>query len=228
MILKKEIKNIFYSLQADVCGIANIERFKDAPKGFSPTDIFRECKSVIVFGAALPKGLERTDSRLIYGHFNNMCTGLIDEIAFFAAKRMEREFSCTAIPVPCDGPYEYWDEEKSEGRGLISMKHAAALAGIGSIGNNSLLINERFGTMLTIGAVLTDLELNSDEECEELCIKGCSKCIDSCPVGAIHNKTVNQKLCRNNTFGKTKRGFDTVECNKCRVVCPLRYGKQRI
>ena len=27
------------------------------------------------------------------------------------------------------------------------------------------------------------------------------------------------------SYGKTKRGFDTVECNKFRKVFPMRYGK---
>ncbi|KAA6328570.1 hypothetical protein EZS27_022547 [termite gut metagenome] len=43
-------------------------------------------------------------------------------------------------------------------------------------------------------------------------------------TGAIENGRVNQKLCRNNTYGKTKRGFDTVDCNCCRTACPMNYG----
>ncbi|HNW50026.1 MAG TPA: hypothetical protein PKH79_03025 [Prolixibacteraceae bacterium] len=35
------IKEVAYSLGADVCGIANVERFTNAPKGFHPSDIFR-------------------------------------------------------------------------------------------------------------------------------------------------------------------------------------------
>lgn len=56
-------------------------------------------------------------------------------------------------------------------------------------------------------------------------IPGCHKCIDSCPAQAIKDGSATQKLCRLNTYGKTARGFDTVDCNKCRTVCPMRFGK---
>jgi epoxyqueuosine reductase QueG len=139
---------------------------------------------------------------------------------------MEEDYQCTAVPVPCDSPYEYWDAENMEGRGLISMRHTAVAAGLGAIGKSSLLLNPRYGNMLTLGALLTDLDLPSDPVSENICKDNCRKCMDNCPVGAIENVHVNQKLCRNNTYGKTKRGFDTVDCNRCRTVCPMNYGEK--
>jgi epoxyqueuosine reductase QueG len=130
-----------------------------------------------------------------------------------------------ALPLPCDSPYEYWEEANSLGKGLISMKHAAVLCGIGTMGKNTLLLNRKYGNLLTIGAILTDLELASDAFCDTICIEGCTKCLDACPVNAIENGMVNQKRCRTNTYGKTARGFATVDCNICRVVCPMRFGR---
>lgn len=224
--MENKIKQAIISYGADVCGIANIDRFSDSPKGFSPTDIFKECKSVITFGIALPKGLTKIEPRLIYGHFNYDICHEVDKIALSSAKLIEREFSGIAVPVPCDSPYEYWDEENMCGKGLISMKHAAVLSGIGTLGKNTLLLNPQYGNLLTIGAILTNLNLKSDELCENICIEKCTRCIDNCPTSAISDNHVNQKLCRLNTYGKTNRGFDTVDCNKCRIVCPMRYGKR--
>ncbi|MDF2520381.1 MAG: iron-sulfur cluster-binding protein, partial [Clostridia bacterium] len=68
--MKNQIKELVLNLGADVCGIANIDRFSEAPAGFNPRDIFPYCKSVIVFGIALPKGLTMVESKLIYGYFN--------------------------------------------------------------------------------------------------------------------------------------------------------------
>ncbi|PKM49699.1 MAG: epoxyqueuosine reductase [Firmicutes bacterium HGW-Firmicutes-7] len=222
--MKEKIKKIILSLGADVCGIANIDRFTDTPQGFSPNDIFVDCKSVIVFGIALPKGLMQVDSRLIYGHFNNNSCQQVDTISFRAAKIIENKFGCYAVSIPCDGPYDFWDKNKMEGRGLISMKHAAVLAGVGTLGKSTLLINNRFGNLLTIGAILTNLKLHSDELCKGICIPECKKCIDSCPVSAIKDGNVIQKLCRNNTYDQNSRGFDVVNCNNCRNVCPMGYG----
>ena len=36
-------------------------------------------------------------------------------------------------PIPCDEPYEFWDDEKKHGRGILSLKHAGVLAGLGTI-----------------------------------------------------------------------------------------------
>jgi len=158
-------------------------------------------------------------------HFNSQICTTLDEIEQKFAKKLEERYDCLVVPVPCDGPNEYWEAETMTAKGLISMKHAAVLCGLGSIGKSSLLINPEYGNRLTIGAVLTDLELESDALQPDLCIDGCSRCVDSCPVQAIADRRVNQKLCRTNTYVKTARGFDTVDCNKCRVVCPLRFGK---
>ena len=223
--MEEKIKKIITDLGASVCGSSSVERFKEVPEGFSPTDIYSECKSVIAFGVNLPKGLTKLKSSLIYGHFNYFSCSIVDKIAFDGAKIIEEKFNCFSLPMPCDNPYEYWDEDKLEGKGLISMKHTAILCGIGALGKNTLLLNPKYGNELTIGAILTDLELKSDDLCENICIKECHKCIENCPVGAIQEGKVVQKLCRNNAYGKTKRGFDTVECNKCRKVCPMRYGK---
>ena len=225
--MKEHIREVVLSYGADLCGFANIDRFDNAPEGFKPTDIYPDCKTVISFAVALPQGLAKVNPRLIYGYYNYMSCPEVDTIAFKSAKKIEKNFSCVAVPIPCDTPYEYWDSEKMEGRGLLSMKHAAVQAGLGSLGKNSLFINGRYGNMMTLGAIITDLELPSDSLSESICIDNCQKCIEACPVKAIENGFVNQKLCRKHTYGKTERGFDTVDCNKCRTVCPMNYTNNR-
>lgn len=225
--MKNQIKELILSLGADVCGAANVDRFSEAPTGFHPKDIFHNCLSVIVFGIALPKGLLKVEPRLIYGHFNYGVCPEVDWIALKAAKEIERRYGLYAVPLPSDGPYEYWDAEKMEGRGLISMKHAAVLAGLGNLGKNTLLLNEKYGNLLTLGAILTELGLESDPLAESICIETCDLCIKNCPSEALDGQRANQKICRLNTYGTNARGFNTVNCNKCRVVCPMRFGKEK-
>ncbi|MEN2776817.1 hypothetical protein ABCY62_17510 [Acetivibrio clariflavus] len=45
--MKRAIKELAYQLGADVCGVGSIDRFENAPTGFSPLDLFDKCKSVI-------------------------------------------------------------------------------------------------------------------------------------------------------------------------------------
>jgi len=134
------------------------------------------------------------------------------------------QLGCFAVPLPCDGPYEYWETDNLRGKALLSMRHAAVMAGLGSLGKNTLLINNRYGNFLTVGAILTDLDLKSDPLSEELCIENCRKCLDYCPVHALDGTTANQKLCRQNAYIEHERGFTMTNCNICRTICPRRFG----
>jgi len=225
--VKNKIKEVFINLGAEVCGVANIDLFSDAPKGFHPIDVYYDCKSVIVFAKKIPNGLAYVSPRIIYQHFNNLSPVEVDRIAYLASIEIEKTYNGIAVPVPSDGPYDYWDAKNLEGRGIISMKHAAVLAGIGTLGKNTLLLNSQYGNMLTIGAVLTNLNLPSDKPADNICIKQCSLCVDNCPVNAIDEHGVNQKLCRNCAYAINERGFDVVNCNKCRIICPMAFGKKQ-
>lgn len=222
--MKNEIKKMILEMGADVCGIADMERFDGAPRGYHPEDIYKECRSVIVAGIALPRGVMEVEPRLIYGHFNYQAAVHVDTVTFRAAKEIEKRYGGIAVPMPADSPYEYWDKERLEGKGLISMKHAAVAAGLGTMGKSSLFLNKEYGTLLTLGAIFTNMELEADPLSDPVCIEGCRLCIKNCPVQALDGKTTDQKKCRQNTYGKTDRGFDTVDCNKCRKVCPRCYG----
>lgn len=222
--MKEVIRKTIMNLGADVCGISHIDRFEAAPEGFHPTDIYEGCRSVIVFGVSLPKGLYCVSPRLVYGHFNDVACPEVDRISLLGAKYIEENFGNVAVPLPCDSPYEHWDGDKTEGRGLISMKHAAENAGLGTLGKSTLLLNRDYGNTLIIGAILTDLELESDPLAESICIEDCTLCIEHCPVSALDGRCANQKKCRANTYGQTARGFSTVDCNTCRTICPMRFG----
>lgn len=222
--MKEDIRKIFMKLGAVICGIANIDRFHNAPEGFNPIDIYPKCKSVIVFGMPIPKGLYEVSPRLIYNRFGGITKIELDRIAYYAALEIERNQGGTAVPLPSDGPYEYWKVEEMEGRGLLSMRHAAVLAGLGAFGKSSLVLNEKYGNALNFGAVLTDLDLQSDELAKSICIENCSLCLDNCPVGALTGTGAIQKRCRVHTYFNNDRGFEVTNCNKCRVVCPMRFG----
>lgn len=226
--MKEAIRKKVLDLGADVCGFAGIERFIEAPAGFHPYDLYRDCQVVVVMGFALPKGLYEVKPDLLYGYFNNLTIPKIDQILMMAARIIEDTYNATAVPVPCDWPYDYWNSEEMEGRGLISMKHAAVNAGLGTMGKNTMLLNEAFGNRLTVGAILSDLKITSDSYAEPLCLEGCTRCLTSCPAQALNEGTVTQKLCRRNTYGTNAKGFETVLCNTCRSVCPVRFGKTTV
>jgi epoxyqueuosine reductase len=221
--MEKRIKEILLNLGADLCGIAMANAFDGAPKGFHPRDIFSECRSVVAFALTLPKALYQADTRIVYNHGNNTVLSEIDRIALVACKQIDK-LGARCMPIPCDSPYDYWEPENLRGQGILSMRHAALLAGIGCMGKNTLIMNKTFGNRMNLGALLTDLELAGDPPAENICIPGCRKCLDACPQKALDGISVRQDLCRPYTYGVNQRGYSVVNCNRCRVVCPHAYG----
>ncbi len=226
MINAAEVKNITISLGAEECGIANVERFSEAPQGFHPTDIYNECKSVIAYIKSFPPEIITANNPIPYTHSSNITFTELDHIGLELCRKLESK-GVHGVMIPCDTPYEYWDAEKMRGMGILSMRHAGYLAGLGILGKSTLLINRRFGNMIYIGAVLTNIELKPDSLVTDLaCPPNCRICLDTCPVNALDGTTVDQAKCRKNSMAKTGRDYDIYICNNCRKNCALRFGKK--
>jgi epoxyqueuosine reductase len=60
----------------------------------------------------------------------------------------------------------------------------AARAGLGWIGKNTNLLVKKAGSFFFIGQLIVDIELAPDEPVKDYC-GTCTRCIDSCPTGAI-------------------------------------------
>lgn len=219
-----KIKATTRDLGADLCGIASVERFQDAPNGFNPLDIYSKCKSVIVFAKRVPAGSLSASSCVPYTHANNMATQEVDRMGFDLCQILE-DSGIEAIPIPSDDPSEYWEEKNQYARGILSLRHAGYLAGLGVLGKNTLLINEKYGNMIQIGAILVNIELENDPIATyNACLKECGLCIECCPQKALDGLTVNQKLCRPLSNFVTLRGHVLKECYLCRKICPNCLG----
>jgi epoxyqueuosine reductase len=68
--------------------------------------------------------------------------------------------------------------------GAVMEKAWAQEAGLGWIGKNGCLINERLGSWLLLGALITDLDLAADTAHPDRC-GDCTACIPACPTAAI-------------------------------------------
>ena len=224
MYLSHKIKDISLSVGAEKCGIASIDRFKNTPDGFHPVDIYERCKSVIVFLIQMPPDIILAANPVPYSHTAHMIYSKLDNIALDICKAIQSTDN-NAVPIPSDVPFLYWDEANRHGKGILSLRHTGFLAGLGILGRNNLLINPDLGNMVYIGAVLTDMELESDPLIENLsCPPKCRLCLDSCPQKALDGFTVNQKLCREFSSINNVREFSLYACNECRKICILRTG----
>lgn len=219
-----KIKITARELGADLCGIASAESFHDVPAGYRPTDIYSKCRSVIVFAKRMPPESMFAENCVPYTNLCNIIIRIVDEIGFKLCEALE-EMGIGAVPVPSDDPYEFWDKERRYGQGILSMRHAGYLAGLGVISKNTLLTNMKLGNIIQIGAVLVDTSLDPDYPAEyRLCPDNCRLCIEACPTNALDGKTVDQKKCRPLSNFRNERGFVLKKCNICRKICPNYAG----
>ena len=68
--------------------------------------------------------------------------------------------------------------------GPILERAYARLSGIGWMGKNTCLINERKGSWFFLGVILTNLELELDLPAPDRC-GSCTLCLQACPTGAL-------------------------------------------
>ena len=99
----------------------------------------------------------------------------------------------------------------------------AAAAGLGKLGENGLLITEKYGSYIFLATLLTDLKLESTEQPVQKC-QGCMKCQSSCPCG------LKKELCLSALTQKKAITFEESQmisrhnlawgCDICQEVCP--------
>ena len=223
MIDSRMVKEIMFSLGADLCGIASIDRFADAPQGYHPLDVLPTCKSVISFGCRFPVGTLNCKSHIPYTRVRNSITPKMDAIALDFCMEMERHHM-VCIPIPtneCE-----WDKKTGRWRSIVSQKHAAQAAGLGTIGRHSLLITPEFGSMIWLGAVLCEQDLEADERKKEIC-NNCGLCVETCPVNALDDSEIKQQVCQGYAFGDDEeKQIWRISCHKCRDICPYNLGSE--
>lgn len=107
----------------------------------------------------------------------------------------------------------------------------AQKAGIGWIGKNTLLVNEKYGSYCFLGIIVMDVETEYDNAAQNQCA-GCSKCIKACPTQALiapyaldarkclSYLTIEHKGPVQKTAGIKNPGW-IFGCDVCQEVCPF-------
>lgn len=113
-----EIKRMAYALGADLCGIAPIERFTDAPEGYHPRDVLADCQSVISLGVRSPVLALKSTSHVPYTRIRNSITPKMDAIALDLCIELEKH-GVAALPIPTNE--SQWDKKNA----ALALHHFA-------------------------------------------------------------------------------------------------------
>ena len=113
--------------------------------------------------------------------------------------------------------------------GRIAEKPIAQRSGVGYFGKNSIIINQKLGSWIVLGEIVTNLEITPDSPVGVDCGE-CTKCIDTCPTHAIIKPyVIDRRLCiqaLTNWYGVLPDNIARVwgdrlyGCIDCQDACP--------
>ncbi|HEX4487954.1 MAG TPA: tRNA epoxyqueuosine(34) reductase QueG [Terriglobales bacterium] len=106
----------------------------------------------------------------------------------------------------------------------------AKYSGVGWVGKNTCIINQKMGSWLFLGVILTSLELTADLPAPDRC-GTCTRCIDACPTDALIGPyQLDSNLCiayltieKRGAIPEEMRegmGRHVYGCDICQDVCP--------
>jgi epoxyqueuosine reductase len=115
-------------------------------------------------------------------------------------------------------------------------REAAARAGVGFYGKNTLLITRRHGSWVVLGTLVTDVEIEATPRLELDC-GSCTLCIEACPTGALDEPGVldstkclsywTQAAAPIPEEYRAELGSQVYGCDICQDVCPWNRGVEK-
>ncbi|MHA1130046.1 MAG: hypothetical protein ACTSQI_02320 [Candidatus Helarchaeota archaeon] len=186
--LTDQIKKIALKLGADLVGIADAEKASGSSQGHAnPNDLVSDAKSIVVLALKYPDSAidAKHEDALIHANYIKVQQAMNEELMRIAIRitRTLEKLGYDASPIATDIPRE---ETRNVWTGVLSLRYAAQLAGLGDIGLSNLLLTPDWGPRVQLGALLTDAPLKPDgpKFAEKICTK-CQKCIEACPTRAF-------------------------------------------
>ncbi|MBZ2174206.1 tRNA epoxyqueuosine(34) reductase QueG [Schnuerera sp. xch1] len=202
---------------------------KDIEKRINPKLTLPQCKAIISIGLSYNNNFnKRVDYRLA-GILSRSSWGIDYHIVL--KNRMKNLIE--EIKKVTDFNYKYFVDT-----GPLVDREIAKKSGIGYYGKNCSIINDKYGSFIFLGYILTDLDINDYSSLVENKCGNCNICIKSCPTGALEDPyKVNPKKCISYLTQtkeiipselRDKMGYKVYGCDTCQLVCPKNKDTSKI
>jgi len=197
-------------------GVADISKIKEEFK-ISAKTLQNLDKAVclgVMLSSAILSEIEEVPTKLYFHHYK-IVNSFLDQVALKLSNIIQNKgYLALAIPAT-----QIIDWEKNTAH--LSHRKLGVLAGLGWIGRNNLLVNEKLGSQFRLVSVLTNMPLKTDKPVKNDCDR-CRACVKICPSGAIQENPAdfNQVKC----FEKLKsfqaqRQVEQFVCGICVNAC---------
>ena len=186
------IKSAAFNLGSDLVGIANIERFANAPLEMSPQGLFPEAKTVIVCAVHHPDGCIEIGGRehpqkmgpyAVQGLMNTH----LDHISYEMSRVVE-DLGYLAIPIAASNIWRYRNYKGLDAVFAPDMSHiyAAVAAGLTELGYHGISMSPEFGPRNRFVSIVTTAPLDATplQPGNTLC-DHCNQCVKHCLSGAL-------------------------------------------
>jgi epoxyqueuosine reductase len=212
-----KIKGLSFQWGGSLFGVADLRSLGRDEILLSPSLIEEHPFSISIgyhLSDSILEGVENQPTPHYFHHYQRVNI-LLDTLGLIVTSAIQ-DLGYRAMPIPASQIVD-WKTQ----RGHLSHKHVARLAGLGWIGRNNLLVNERFGSRIRLVTILTDLPLVTDSPLPRDC-GSCQACESACPVNAISQtpEDFDHLRCYEQlkTFSKTLH-FSHHICGICVKAC---------
>lgn len=215
-------------LDVELIGVASIEASSSKELKDRATSLLPGARSMVVVGKEIYKEVvallepskdagEAIGGELLGPHsdyLNGRLTKAVYDLATIFRKEGYKSLPLPAAGIPTDQRFL---------TALVSYKHAAQIAGLGTIGRHSLLITAEYGPRVRLACLATEAPLRASPSIEkEYCIS-CDACIRECPAQALQEPGQGEAYSMNKFACRTYRQSG-LNCSICLKVCDQVLG----
>lgn len=216
------IEGMKKELDIELIGVASVQTSTSRELRDRAGALLPKAKSAVIFGKEIYREVvsllkpskqagEAESGELLRVHsdyLNGRLNRAVHELSI-----LFRQEGYPSLPLPAVAP-----SDQRFLTALLSYKHVAELAGLGTLGRHSLLVTPEFGPRVRLACLLTEASLDPSPMIESDHCSNCDACIQACPAGAIQVPKEGEAYSINKYACQSYRQAG-LTCSVCMKVC---------